>query len=270
MEYGINIGFFAKEIGLAKASALISKAGFTKLDYTPPLLEDSWEADMKEAVKIFADNGLSVHQTHAPFNRYGQYGDKLILCMDRCMEATAFMGADYVAVHGDEFDYDRMIFSPEAALEFNHRLFSPYVEEAEKCGYKLAFETVFEDRPNKRRYTSQADELLDVIQSFKSDCAVCCWDFGHAYVSFRDKAPDYIRQFGRLIQCTHLHDNTGKDAHQLPMTGDINWNSVMAAFKEIGYDGVLSIEYAHGKIPEHLTEAFIDLTYKTAVHLWSL
>lgn len=270
MEYGININYFADAVGLAKAAELASKAGFTKLDYTPPLLEDSWKADMKEAVKIFADNGLSVHQTHAPFNRYGQYGDRHMLCMDRCVEATEFMGANYIAVHGDEFDFEHQIFSPEAALDYNHRLFRPYVERAEKNGYKLAFETVFEDRPGRRRYTSDAAELLAVIRSFESDCAVCCWDFGHAHVSFRDKAPDYIRQFGKLIQCTHLHDNTGSDSHQIPMTGDINWNAVMAAFKEIGYNDVMSVEYAHGRIPEHLTEAFIDLTYKTAVHICNL
>lgn len=269
MEYGINIGYFTKGISLEKAAELVARAGFTQLDYTPPLLEDNWEAEMKKAAKIFAENGLSVHQTHAPFNRYGRYGDKHILCMDRCAEATEFFGAKYIAVHGDEFDFDHLTFTPEAALAYNHDYFLPYVERSVKNGYKLAFETVFEDHPTRRRYTSQADELLALINSFDGDAA-CCWDFGHGHVTFRQKAVEHIRTFGSLIQCTHLHDNTGIDAHALPTLGDIDWNATMAAFKEIGYNGVLSVEYSHGVQPEHLVGPFLDLTYKTAEYLWSL
>jgi len=270
MEYGINIGFFAKSVSLATAAQLVAEAGFTRLDYTPPVLEDNWETVMKEAAKIFADNGLTVHQTHAPFNRYGRYGDRHAVCLQRCAEATEFFGAKYVAVHGDEFDFEHMTFAPEAALEYNHSYFLPYVERAERNRYKMAFETVFEDHPERRRFTSRADELLDLIHSFNSDSAVCCWDFGHGHVTFKKQAPEYIRTFGELIQCTHLHDNTGIDAHQLPMTGDIDWKATMAAFKEIGYQGVLSVEYSHGAMPGRLVGPFIQLTYKTAEHLWNL
>ena len=54
------------------------------------------------------------------------------------------------------------------------------------------------------------------------------------------------------------------------MTGDINWKETIGAFKEIGYNGVMSVEYSHGHMPEHIAAPFIDLTYKTAEHLWTL
>ena len=270
MEYGININSVKRDFSLAKAAELVAKVGFTKLDYTPPLREDTWEASMKEAAMIFADNGLTVHQTHAPFNRYGRYGDRHRLYLDRCAEATEFLGAQFVAVHGDEFDFDNLTFTPEAALEYNHDYFLPYVERARKNGYKLAFETVFEDVQPRRRYTSKADELLDLILSFNSESAVCCWDFGHAHVSFQQDAVEQIRRFGKLIQCTHLHDNTGIDAHQMPMTGTINWMDVMAAFKEIGYNGVTSIEYSRNMLPGFLMEDYLTLTFKIVNHLWTL
>lgn len=140
---------------------------------------------------------------------------------------------------------------------------------AERNGYKVAFETVFEDW-GRRRFTSVADELMDLILSYHSDASVCCWDFGHAHVSFKKEAPSVMKRLGARIQCTHLHDNTGVDAHQLPLTGDIDWRATMAAVKEIGYEGVTSVEYSHGAIPEHLAKDFIALTYKTAKHLWTL
>ncbi len=269
MEYGININFFRRSLGIKTAAELIAKAGFTMLDYNPRLLIDNWKTEMQEEMKIFEDNGLTVHQTHAPFNRYGTYGDKHELCMERCAEATELMGAKFMVVHGDEFDFENLTFSPEAALNYNHKLFLPYVERAKKNGYKIAFETVFEDM-NYRRFTSQSDELMDLIGSFKNESAVCCWDFGHANVAFKNEAPDIIRKFGGLIQCTHLHDNTGTDSHQMPMTGDINWKDTIAAFKEIGYNGIMSIEYAHGCMPESLAQDFINLTYKSAQHIWNL
>ncbi len=269
MEYGINVRFFEKELELKRAAELVAKAGFSKLDYTPPVQEDGWESEMKEALRIFEANGLSVHQTHMPFNRYGRYGDMHRLCMDRCAEATEAMGAAFLVAHGDEFDFANMTFSPEAALDYNHGYFLPYVERAGKGGYRVAFETVFEDG-DRRRFTSREEELMALIESFHSEHAVCCWDFGHAHVSFHKDAPSIIRKFGKRIQCTHLHDNTGVDAHQLPMTGDIDWKRTISAFKEIGYGGVMSVEYSHGSMPEDLADSFIALTLRVAKRIWEL
>ncbi len=269
MEYGINITFFSRTLGLKRAAELIAKAGFTMLDYTPSLASEDWRKEAEEALAIFDANGLTVHQTHAPFNRYGTYGKGYAVCLERCAEVTELIGAKFMVAHGDEFDLDRLSFSPEAALDFNHNLFLPYVERARRGGYKVAFETVFEDCCG-RRFTSRAEELMALICSFKSESAVCCWDFGHAHVCFREKMAERVKEFGNLIQCTHLHDNTGVDAHQLPLTGDINWKSVMSAFHEIGYSGILSVEYAHGNMPAHLSEDFIALSYKTAKYLWEI
>lgn len=267
MQYGINVGFFESAMGLEKAAEFVAKAGFTMVDYTPPVLEENWELKMNEAMRIFKANGLTVHQTHAPFNRYGGYGSMHKLCMERCAQATEQMGAKFMVSHGDEFDFEHLTFSPHAALEYNHNLFLPYVERARQNGYKVAFETVFEDW-DRRRYTSKADELMDLILSYHSENVVCCWDFGHANVTFKKEAPDMVRKFGSLIQCTHLHDNAGNDSHQMPMTGDIDWKAMMDAFKEIGYAGVMSVEYAHGHMPEHLAKEYIDLTFKAAKHVW--
>ena len=146
MEFGININYFARSAGIRNAAEMIAKAGFTNLDYTPAITEENWAQQMKEAKTVFDSLGLKVNQTHAPFNRYGRYNGIYPVCLDRCAEATEYLGAKYMVAHGDEFDFENLVFSPEAALEYNHRCFHPYVERGEKSGYKVAFETVFEDR----------------------------------------------------------------------------------------------------------------------------
>ena len=268
MRYGINIGYFAKSVSMERAAEAVAAAGFTMLDYTPPVLEDNWEEIMKKDLRSFRENGLTVHQTHAPFNRYGRYGSRHQLCMERCMEATAYLGAEYVAVHGDEFDFENLTFSPERALAYNHDYFRPYVEHAKTIGCKMAFETVFEDSTSRRRYTSDPEELLTLITSFRSEAAVCCWDFGHAHVAFPKQAAEYLRRFDSLIQCTHVHDNTGIDAHGVPLTGDINWKEMSSALHEIGYNGVMNIEYSHGSIPESLLDDFLTVSHKSVAYVW--
>ena len=105
MNYGINIAYF-RNTSLANAALLASKAGFTHVDYTPPIINDDWESIMKTSCKILAEYGLKVNQTHIPFNRYGSYGGNHRLYVDRVLEATAFMGAQHAVVHGDEFDFE--------------------------------------------------------------------------------------------------------------------------------------------------------------------
>jgi sugar phosphate isomerase/epimerase len=269
MKYGINIGYFAGEVGLARAAELVASAGFTHLDYTPDLTSPDYLREASEAQRIFAANGLTVHQTHAPFNRYGRYGAEHGRCLDRCAEVSELLGAKFMVAHGDEFDFERLEFSPEAALDYNYRLFAPYVERAKKAGYKVAFETVFEDW-DRRRFSARAEELKGLILSFASESAVCCWDFGHAHIAFKKEDADHIRDFGSLIQCTHLHDNTGRDSHQMPTTGRIDWASTMRAMHDIGYEGVMSVEYSAGRIPAVMVEDFLFLTHKAASYVWEL
>jgi hypothetical protein len=57
--------------------------------------------------------------------------------------------------------------------------------------------------------------------------------------------PEAIRTIGaRMVDgCTHFHDNFGEgDIHTLPFYGKVDWESVMKALADIGYQGDLSYE----------------------------
>ena len=53
MDIAINIKYYSRYMGMEKAAKCISDAGFTHLDYTPPVQDDNWEDVMKESAKIF-------------------------------------------------------------------------------------------------------------------------------------------------------------------------------------------------------------------------
>lgn len=257
MNFGVNIKYFTKNIPMEKAAKFLSKAGLNALDFVPDCKIDSWESEMNSALEIFGKENLYVHQTHAPMNRYGRSGDNHKEHLNRSLEAARIMGAKYLVVHGDEFDFANLEYSPEAALEYNYELFAPIVDKAKGYGIKVAFETVFEDGRPFPRFTSQSSDLKAIIEKFNSDNVCCCWDFGHAGVEYEDAHPDKILELGKYIECTHVHDCGHKrDLHLPPYLGSNNWDLCMKAMKEIGYDGDITFEMVYGEIPEDMGEEF--------------
>lgn len=68
----------------------------------------------------------------------------------------------------------------------------------------------------------------------------------------------------------HVHDVDGtNDSHTLPFFGVINWQKVMSALAEIGYDGELTLE-SDGflkKKPRELLPDYAKLMAKSAKNL---
>lgn len=247
MLYSTHLEFFMKKqkMNFEDTIKLVSKLGFDAIDHTSSNLLDP--DCLKHAVLEFdfiEKNGLFVTQTHAPYNRYNEYGNEFAIALERAYEITKIFGAKYMVVHGDEYEFDKYKYSPERALQHNYEIYAPYIEKAEKDGVCLAFETVFEDRtPEMGRFCSKAEDLKELIEKFKSPAAVCCWDFGHANIAFGDEQADKIRLLGKHIKCTHIHDNRLKDDLHLPLfTGDSNLAEIRKAFHDINYDGVFSLE----------------------------
>ena len=117
MEYGINIRYFSRDIGMERAAELVARAGFSCLDYTPPVSADDWEATLRADLAVFRSWGLRVHQTHAPFGRYVKDPDyPHRLYVERCAEATALLGAEFMVVHGDEFDFASCLYCGHCEL----------------------------------------------------------------------------------------------------------------------------------------------------------
>ena len=236
MNYGINLGYLTKKAPFETAAKILAESGFTTLDYTPNYKAEDWEALTYKNLQIIEKNGLSVHQTHAPFNRYGQYGENYMIFTERALQETIMMGAKYMVIHGDEFDFDNTEYTPEKALEYNYNLFAPIVEKAAANNVKIAFETVFEDDfKNNPRFCSKAEDLKALIEKFNTETVCCCWDFGHAGISFGEKHAEKILELGKYIECTHVQDyGHNTDLHLPPFLGDNNWDECMSAFAKIG------------------------------------
>ena len=117
----------------------------------------------------------------------------------------------------------------------------------------------------RTHFCADVEELIAIIDKFNDKMVGCCWDFGHAKLSLGNaQHADAIRRMGNRIICTHVHDNLGHgDAHLQPFMGDANWEHLMPALKDVGYQGSLSLEMVYGCMHPELMEGWVKQLYQT-------
>lgn len=274
MEYSVNAGFFIRVLQMPseKIFPILAKNGFQALDFTPLSREEDWREFACRQKEICDANGLRVNQTHAPFNHHNAWGTEHAKFLERAFEVTKILKARYMVVHGDEFDFDRLTYSAKQAADYNYELFAPYVERAAKENIKLAFENLFPDAdPSTPRFCSRLEELLELLNRFPAENVCCCWDFGHGQIAFGAGQAQQMRMVGSRIECTHIHDNYyGKDLHLPPFMGEVDWTACRQVMRDIGYQGVLSLELVHGQLPETLVPSYVAFLRDSLSHFENL
>lgn len=157
--------------------------------------------------------------------------------------ATAKLGGDWCVCHPRTSITSG--YSSHKALEDNREDLSEYLECAVKAGTGIAVENlpVFPGIiPVIPFYSSNYHDLIELVDSFQDTHLQICWDFGHANMMDFNQA-EAIRCAGERIVCTHIHNNFKRsDDHLPPDSGTIDWQAVMTAMKENGFDGPLTLE----------------------------
>jgi len=271
MELSINaMHFLRREAGseprmLFECFDLLCEAGFSVVD-----LSARGSLDHTAIREYLEKKGMRVNQTHCPYNRYDKKDYKeFSKTIAEAVESTHKLGAPIMVVHGDEFDFQNLEYTPEKALEFNYQLFLPAVEFAAKHNMKIAFETVFEDGcEGKPRFGSRVEDLIAICDKFGNESVGICWDIGHAKVQYKSKHPRALKKAGNRVIATHIHDNFhGDDLHLFPFLGDTDWKKSMETFREIGYNGEFTFEFVYDCIPDALLLDYLKLIKKTGDYL---
>lgn len=220
--------------------------------------------DNAKALRAYADSiGLKCVQSHAYFTN-GIDEETLkrrfeYICKD--MKIASIMGAEHIVIHpiGD-YDFDQN-------LEFI-RSFIPLAHE---LNIKICVENTWTWRDGVLCpvCTSTADSFKRFIDEINDPYVGACLDIGHAEMNRKlVSAVEMIKTLGKRIYALHIHDNEGKDDHQVPYTHCIDFSSILKALKEVDYQGNITFEvetcYSHGwdhslDVPFELYPAFIRL-----------
>ena len=78
MELGVNLNYLLKNTrdyspeNTVRQAIYAKELGFTVLDYVSDIGREDWKAHAERIHGLFEENGIVVHQSHAPFNRYNK------------------------------------------------------------------------------------------------------------------------------------------------------------------------------------------------------
>ncbi len=244
---------------------IASEAGFRHIsvNYTEVVdkTEDEWKQVTLDVSKILAENNLTAVQTHAhyynPFLSCELTDDSLEFGIRRAIISSAEIGAEYCVIHPRSDVKSSYITS--RSLEANKAWFSELFEVAVKHGVGIAAENlpIFPSASMIHPlFSHNADDLASLVDYFGDERFGICWDTGHANLLRGDQS-EAIKYLGKRIKCTHIHNNWGmRDDHATPIYGNINWESVMSAFSESGYEGPLTLETHCWYVTDDLLRSF--------------
>ncbi|MBQ0124858.1 MAG: sugar phosphate isomerase/epimerase [Clostridiales bacterium] len=238
-------------------------AGYKVIDWSPDYSRDTWQDEIKEAARAAEKYGLEIFQSHTPYNFYKKEPlEKFARDLDASVEAARILGAKNLVFHFDEYhpkEPDK--FDAAEAIRIIYDFMAPHIEKTVGYGINAALETILEDRSYRSHYGADYAELCASIDIFNDEKVTCCWDFGHAELSYKEKHIENLIKMGKKITCTHVHDNYyEKDLHLLPYLGNLKWEKLIPALRETGYDGPLTYEGGYGCIPDELTEEYLRYT----------
>lgn len=277
MRISTHTGPFEERLGHVGAVRLICEAGFDAIDYTmyrhtQPIFTGERERMIRE-MKSVADNyGVVFNQAHStnPSQRYGEenreLNERLYDCVMTSVEVASELGASQIVVHP--------IYVPgatrEEQREINLDFYSDVLERARAVGVRIAIENMWAHHPDKRgriipNVCSTGEELAEYVDMLDSEYVTACLDVGHAGL-VGESADGMIRALGSRLGALHIHDNDFySDAHTLPYFGDIDFDKIYAALREIGYSGDVTFEADNilRKLPIELAPA--SLSYLRAI-----
>ncbi len=271
-----------KNFGIKKTIDILADAGYDAIDFSQTAKEIYEEKPDKkyytEIRKYAEDKGLNFNQSHAPFHSSSNdelWNKKRFNEIAMSIQKASFLGAENIVVHPcQHLEYD-IEGNDEKLFEYNMKFYSDLLPYCEEFGVNVAVENMWQSTGDIINHStcSKAEEFIRYIDELNSPYIVACLDIGHAAL-VREDVATFIRKLGKnRLRSLHVHDVDGKnDLHTLPFYGSVNWNKIMSALKEIGYEGDFTYE-ADGfmsKLPKELMPEAEKFMCKTGRYLINL
>ncbi|WP_230399377.1 sugar phosphate isomerase/epimerase family protein [Novisyntrophococcus fermenticellae] len=264
-------------IGYIESMRRCKAAGFDTLDLNmcamfPGKTEfnrEDWRAQADKIREEAEKLGIVFSQSHPPYRpskfphfKTKEEEDYFDEITRRSIIISGMLGVKWAVMH-PVTACENAEYSLEEDIASNHEVFASVIELAAKENVGIAFENMA-DRDNKRRFGATVSELKSLVDSFGDAKMGVCWDIGHGNRMYMDSVRP-IKEMGEYIKALHVDDNHGgNDEHLVPFLGSINWEGVMKALKEIGYEGDFVYEI---KLNDYMPDALKDSAAKFAAEI---
>lgn len=282
MKFSIGTYFIAEKIGIIDTFKLIKDHGFdcVNVDLFGELddkLDSENYLDNAQELRDYLDEiGLECNQAHAPM--CFSYGDAMNesstnwLKTAHSIEFAAVLGAKSIVVHSTSVPFDKKWDE----FEHNIALFKSFEPIAKKCGIKIAVENLGHYDFSRKRFAGVFNtpyELKKVIDTLNSDVFTVCLDIGHAAITGYTPEQFIENTEKGMITCLHVHDSDYcGDLHMLPFTCEFDFEKIMKALKNYGYEGEITFEVTGyvKRLPKELLGAGLDFALSVGKYLENL
>ena len=273
MKISTEIGSAAKIIGDERAVEYTAKAGFDAWDFSMfdmvnydwstgkteitnhPLNTGNYASYARKLKQIGLDNGIVCNQSHAPFPSCSK---EVRSMMKRAIECTAEAGGKICIIHPDN----------DKGAEENAEMYMELLPFAKSCGVKIAAENMWcwdKEKDEACFAACSTPESFNAhLDAVNDDFFVACLDIGHAEMrGLNTSAVEMIKALGKRLRALHIHDNDRwHDSHQIPFSMDIDFEKVVAALREIKYNGYFTLEsdqYLKDRTPENVLDGLKNM-----------
>ena len=131
--------------------------------------------------------------------------------------------------------------SHRQAYERSRSHIKALIPEAEKAGVKIAIEEVW------NKFLLSAPEMAAYIDSFESPAIGAYFDVGN--VVEYGYPQEWIRELGKRILKVHVKEYAKPKRFDYDLgEGEIDWREVVAALREVGYQGWITAEVGFGDL----------------------
>ncbi|MBR4720388.1 MAG: sugar phosphate isomerase/epimerase [Clostridia bacterium] len=220
--------------------------------------------------KALADEaGIEIYQTHGPWRsppRDGSPEDRAerMEKMKKSIRFTSLLGCKNWVIHPlmPLGAGDMLTGNERETWDINLMFMRELLITAKKYGITICLENI----PMAKFSMAKPAAILNFVEEINDENFKICLDTGHVSVFDDLSLCDEVRRLGDKIKVVHIHDNKcGKDLHLMPYFGTIDWKAFAHSLKDIGYDGVFSLEtVAPNKMPDSLFERSSIMLYEIA------
>lgn len=254
----------------------IREQGFGAIDYsadtlipagqmfkTGEILPSVFDLPLPEFLDSFAPlkaasdtTGVAVRQMHAPFPLWDPakpaVTEHLRGVMDKTFALAEYLGCPAVVIHPavradreEEWNENLALCRSLIPLIRKYKGVKICLENLVRQQYSRFFECAL----SAQDFAALIDQLNGEAGG---DCFGFCFDVGHAILAKKNEKV-YIKTLGHRLTALHLNENNGEDdLHHLPyaslyrpLSPFADWNGVLAALRDVGYEGALAFETLH-------------------------
>ncbi len=226
---------------------LFPRYGFTNAELwgMPPHFPAGDVAAGDELSALLATHGVTARSLHSPLypdvRRYTEERWYSLCSEDEAHRsesvAATIRSADFLARHGGGVVVLHTSFPAERV--FPHR-WHAFLASLDALCDALPENVRFavENTPGE---STRIEKILGIVERYPAERVGVCLDLAHAHM--QGSVLNAIRTAGGRLMHVHASDNHGvRDDHFVPGKGSISWEPAVAALREIGFEGMFTLE----------------------------